>query len=225
VIKSLPRTRLLSFLRADLRLPVRVWSMQHRDALLVARRTGYLSGVHDHAFAGDQGDAEDRARRPDRTSPYGWMRQRMAERMPCFSGDDPIWGWLKRPSTRPSVWRQSTGKATVLVSAIVPRHRILLSDFDDWHAVLNDWYLSQTEAEDAAVEARPGRSGETVGCGSSRSGDCGLPRRCGGGDRDFLSRPASTASTSVRSSRSSSGPMGRATRNRKFNRNRLEPRL
>lgn len=159
MIKSLPRTRLLSFLRADLRLPVRVWSMQHRDALLVARRTGYLSGVHDHAFAGDQGDAEDRARRPDRTSPYGWMRQRMAERMPCFSGDDPIWGWLKRPSTRPSVWRQSPGKATVLVSAIVPRHRILLSDFDDWHAVLNDWHLSRTEAEDAAVEAVGGATG------------------------------------------------------------------
>lgn len=29
----------------------------------------------------------------------------------------------------------------------IPESRILLSDFEAWHAVLNDWYLSSSEAE------------------------------------------------------------------------------
>jgi hypothetical protein len=152
VLKTVSRSRLLGILRVDPGTPVRVWSVQHRDALRVARRIGWLSGNHGHAF-GRYCDAMDQTDDPSPLNPYDWMRQRMAERMPGFSGDYPVWAWLKRPSTRPSVWRRAAGEATVLVSASVPRHRLLLSAFDDWHAVLNNGYLSRTEAEDATVEA------------------------------------------------------------------------
>ncbi|WP_146208078.1 DUF3841 domain-containing protein [Azospirillum sp. TSH64] len=155
MLKPISRSRLLAVLSADPMAPVRVWSAQHRDALSVARQTGWLSGNHQFAF-GRHTDARGPADDPDHPSPYDWMRERLAELMPRFSGDYPVWGWLKRPSTRPSIWGKAAGEATVLVSAIVPRHRILLSDFDDWHAVLNDWYLSRTEAEDNEVEAAGG---------------------------------------------------------------------
>ena len=32
----------------------------------------------------------------------------------------------------------------------IPASRVLLSDFVTWHGVLNDWYLSWSEAEDEA---------------------------------------------------------------------------
>lgn len=150
MLKPVSRSRLFEILRADPRTPVRVWSVQHRDALRVAHRTGRLSGNHGHVFGRYRDPQPDD---PDPPSPYDWMRRRMVERMPGFSGDYPVWAWLKRPSTRPSVWRQAAGEAPVLVSAIVPRQRILLSDFDDWHAVPNNGHVSRTEPESAAVEA------------------------------------------------------------------------
>lgn len=155
MLKPITRSRVLAALRAEPGTPIRIWSVQHRDALSVARQTGWLSGNHRFAFARHT-DAIGQVEDPGHPSPYDWMRERMAELMPTFSGDYPVWGWLKRPSTRPSIWGEAAGEATVLVSAIVPRHRILLSDFDDWHAVLNDWYLSRTEAEDSEVEAAGG---------------------------------------------------------------------
>lgn len=155
MLKPVSRSRLSAVLRAIPMAPVRVWTAQHRDALSAARQTGWLSGNHEFSF-GRYTDARGPTDDPEHPSPYDWMRQQMAELMPSFSGDYPVWGWLKRPSTRPSIWGQGAGQATVLVSALVPRRRILLSDFDDWHAVLNDWYLSRTEAEDNEVEAAGG---------------------------------------------------------------------
>ncbi len=34
----------------------------------------------------------------------------------------------------------------------IPTSRILLSDFEAWHAVLNDWFLSWNESEDDAFD-------------------------------------------------------------------------
>lgn len=175
LLKPVSRSRILAVLRADPQAPIRVWSVQHRDALCVARRTGWLSGNHGHAFDRHR-DATDQTGDSGWSRPYDWMRQRMAERMPGFSGDYPVWAWLKRPSTRPSVWWQAAGEATVLISAIVPRQRILLSDFDDWHAVLNDWHLDRTEAEEAGVEAAGGATAAQRQASWTRIFEVGRPR-------------------------------------------------
>ena len=35
-----------------------------------------------------------------------------------------------------------------------PEHTFLLSDFDRWHFVLNNWFLAEDEEEDQAFESR-----------------------------------------------------------------------
>jgi hypothetical protein len=56
----------------------------------------------------------------------------------------------------------------VLVDFLAPRDRVLLSDFDAWHCVLNDGYLALSEADCEAFEARHAgrtRAGErSVAC-------------------------------------------------------------
>lgn len=113
MLKRVSRSRLLEVLRADPRTPVRVWSVRHRDALRVAHRTGRLSGNHGHAFGRYRDPQPDD---PDPPSPYDWMRRRMVERMPGFSGDYPVWARLKRPS----VWLEAAREATVLVAPSFP---------------------------------------------------------------------------------------------------------
>jgi hypothetical protein len=51
----------------------------------------------------------------------------------------------------------------VLVEFRAPRSAVLLSDFEAWHCVLNDAFLSLSQEEDDAFEARHGgrtRAGE-----------------------------------------------------------------
>lgn len=175
-MKPVPRSRLLRILDAEPHRPIRVWTVQHRDAVAAAERRGYLSGDHGRGFDADDFDADGRPVRNGFAHAYGWMRDRMAEMVPDFSGDHPVWAWLKRPSTRPAVWRQDAGAASVLVSAAVPRCRLLLSDFDGWHAVLNNWYLGRTEAEEEAVEAAGGPSPAEREASWARIFDLGRPR-------------------------------------------------
>lgn len=82
---------------------------------------------------------------------YRWMMRRMRERLPGCRGGWPLWAWLVRegnPEPEPP-----EGPCVRLALA-VPPERVLLSDFDGWHAVLNRVYLLLSEEEDAAWEAR-----------------------------------------------------------------------
>ena len=40
------------------------------------------------------------------------------------------------------------GTPITLITAEIPDHKVLLSDFDMWHIVLNNAYLALTEEED-----------------------------------------------------------------------------
>ncbi len=116
---------------------VRVYTFQHPAAWEAARERGYLTGA--------EGAYSD----PDFAVPYAWMRERMAERIPGFSGDMPVWAYLTRPNLRQ---RHHGPEPSVLVVADVPRGRMLLSDYDRWHQPLDLCYLVDTEAEMEALE-------------------------------------------------------------------------
>lgn len=175
-MKPVPRSRLLRILDADPHRPIRVWTVQHRDAVAGAERRGYLSGDHGRGFDAHDFGPDGLPLRRGFAHAYGWMRDRMAETVPDFSGDCPVWVWLKRPSTRPAVWWKHAGEAGMLVTAAVPRRRLLLSDFDAWHAVLNGWYLGGTEAEEEAVEAAGVTSPAEREASWARIFDLGRPR-------------------------------------------------
>lgn len=84
------------------------------------------------------------------TGPYHWMRNQMAERLENFSGDLPVWAWLRRWTRRDKL---HNNERLVRITAVVPTNRVLLSNFDTWHVVLNKGYLSTDEADDEAFEA------------------------------------------------------------------------
>lgn len=78
---------------------------------------------------------------------YDWMRDQMAKRVPGHTGDYPIWLWAKirRDDLVSSVRLAARHQpGTVLVTCRIARQRCLLSNFSDWHLVLNasppdDW--------------------------------------------------------------------------------------
>ena len=129
MIRSTTRAQLARLLALPAHAPVRIHTFQHPAALEKARADGTLRG--------SPADAQ-------YPEAYEWMRGRMADLMPGHSGDLPVWGWLRRIDGREK-WRE--GAATVRITAMVPRGRLLISDLDMWHAVLNDHpvFLDETE--------------------------------------------------------------------------------
>jgi hypothetical protein len=66
---------------------------------------------------------------------YDWMYRQMDARLPT-SGDGAIWLWARiRRQDLVELCRLAPGQA--LLTCRVPRQRVLLSHFGDWHAVLN----------------------------------------------------------------------------------------
>jgi hypothetical protein len=110
---------------------VRIYSLQSAVAWQRAREVGYFTGEADHV---DE----------DFRHAYDWMREQMGERIPGYSGDYPVWAWIKRPNMRQ--WDRFD-EPTVLVVADVPRRRVLASDYHAWHTVLNNSYDTASEEE------------------------------------------------------------------------------
>jgi hypothetical protein len=72
---------------------------------------------------------------PDFADAYAWMFRQMDQRL-STQGDGALWLWAKiRRQDLLSNCSRSRGK--VLLTCRVPRKRVLLSEFNDWHRVLN----------------------------------------------------------------------------------------
>lgn len=116
---------------------LRIYSFQSLAAQVAADDLGYWTGSLDTAV-------------PDYAEAYAWMRGQMAQRLSGYSGEQPVWAYLSRPNMRQQDWDTDR----VLIVADVPRERVLLSDYDLWHYVLNQWMICDSEAEsDRAEEA------------------------------------------------------------------------
>lgn len=93
---------------------------------------------------------------------YEWMRQQMAKRLARYGGGWPIWLWVRwaarprKPDLRAS-GHLPRGTLGVCIELLIPSDQLLISDFEFWHFVLGNDYLSLTEAEDTAWEARARR--------------------------------------------------------------------
>lgn len=66
---------------------------------------------------------------------YGWMSRQMAKRLGT-QGDGALWFWA-RTKRQDLVERCRQARGEVLLTCEVPRERVLLSHFGDWHSVLN----------------------------------------------------------------------------------------
>ncbi len=129
----------------ELREPVghklRLWTVQRREAWELLRETGHLH-------------ADERYVPREFLSAYRWMADQMRRRLPGCSGRLPVWAWYRpKPDLRRS-GHLERGVPGIRLELLVSADRVLLSDFDAWHCVLNRWYLALTEEERARWESR-----------------------------------------------------------------------
>ena len=106
--------------------------------------------------------------------PYAWMAEQMERRLKIPGPSKnamPIWAWYQwegaarcKPDLRSGGYLP-TGEPGVCVELEVTDDRVLLSDFDLWHYVLNYWYLPESEKDGKAFEKKLARAGPSFyGC-------------------------------------------------------------
>jgi hypothetical protein len=93
---------------------------------------------------------------PEFAEPYRWMLEQMNQRL-STSGNGMVWLWA-RISWRDLVDQLRRARGEVLVTVRIPRDRILLSAFDDWHVPLNRG-LYVPSRPDESVDAWWSRAG------------------------------------------------------------------
>lgn len=83
---------------------------------------------------------------------YDWIGAQVEERVPRPDGVElPVWAWAlnyglaQRPDRRRMLFR-NFARTDVILELEVPDELVILSDFDDWHCVLNDIPI-RTDAE------------------------------------------------------------------------------
>ena len=93
---------------------------------------------------------------------YTWLSREMTERvgLPPQSVVYPVWAWYmqngkhKKPDLRSERWDYGAGgEDCCCIELEIAPERVLLSDFDEWHIVLCNGLVSDTEEEDIAQEA------------------------------------------------------------------------
>ena len=93
---------------------------------------------------------------------YDWLAGKMAERIgpPPEGVRYPVWAWYRqngrhrKPDLRSERWCYGYGGMPyVCMELSIPSERVVLSDFDEWHCVLNDILISDTEEENDAQES------------------------------------------------------------------------
>lgn len=106
------------------------WTIQHIDKWKEFQNTGVLKSNIKYA-------------EPNFINAYKWMANQMSFRIPCTATFDifPIWAWYKydekyRPDLRKTA-HLAKGDKGVLIEFEESFDNVLLSDFMNWHLVLN----------------------------------------------------------------------------------------
>ena len=118
----------------------RYWTVQHPE---VWQRLQRGEAVHGPAL-----DHKDDAMFRDA---YAWMMRQM-DALPdadAASSGTPVWVWPTRVDLREATFRRwAKDQRMVLLTLEMQSDRVLLSDYDAWHFVLNYWYLGGERASD-----------------------------------------------------------------------------
>lgn len=112
------------------------WTLQTVEAWEQYKKLGYLEGASAHAVYPNE---------------YQWIMQQMKKRLPNYNGEHPIWLWVKKPDMRQTGHFRG-GTKCVRLTVELDETDVLISDFEDWHCVLNNWFCSDNEKEDIAFE-------------------------------------------------------------------------
>ena len=137
---------------------MRLWTIQTIDAFNAFKDTGMLT-------------ANKQFISKDFLPAYNWMFEQMKKRIglpPNNQINYPIWAWYqwngdkaRKPDLRYSA-HLPKGSKGVCIEVDVPDSKVLLSDFDLFHYVLNYWYLPKSEDEDIFFDREIANSGLTI---------------------------------------------------------------
>lgn len=118
---------------------MRIWTIQPVKVLDIINKQGYfICDIKQSSFYKDACFIK----------AYDWLYKRMCEKIgtPPKGVTYPIWAWYmregknKKPDLRESGY-QKRGTNCVCIELEIDSSRVVLSDFDDWHFVLNNWFL------------------------------------------------------------------------------------
>lgn len=91
---------------------------------------------------------------PSFAASYGWLIDKLDKKDKKPNNVQlPIWAWYrydgkeKKPDLRHSAFGVH-GEKMVCIELEIPENKVLLSDFDAWHYVLNDWWLDGSHCEE-----------------------------------------------------------------------------
>ena len=126
-----------------------LWSIQHKNAYDQMLRDGRLVVSEEYV----------RRSMPEFIFAYSWMTDQMIKRIgqKPKGVNYPMWAWYQWEGERKRldmrshrVWGEK-GTPIVLLTIDVPPEKVLLSDFDMWHMVLNNGYLALTEEDEKEI--------------------------------------------------------------------------
>ena len=120
-----------------------LWTIQHIDAYEEMKKTGVLRANEQFLFCQD-----------DMRYAYDWIAQQMCTRVVTSPPNVryPVWAWYqwegkrKRRDLRYSGYAKR-GTPMVQIEFVVEDKNVLLSDFDDWHGVLNNTYIADNQED------------------------------------------------------------------------------
>lgn len=114
---------------------MKLWTMQPTEVYDILMRDG--------VFRCDP----EKVSEPSFLDRYEWLNKKLDEKDKKPEGVQyPIWAWFrfngkeKKPDLRHSCYG-TRGEKMVCMELEIPDEKVLLSDFDLWHFVLNNWYL------------------------------------------------------------------------------------
>jgi hypothetical protein len=120
------------------RIMGKYYTVQKIEGWKEAQTTGYLSGHPDYVWN-------------TFLEPYHWMMKQMEKRIPNYEGEYPIWVWTERQDLRRAGYFEP-GTRGVQLELNIPDEKVLLSDFNAWHIVLNNDSLLVNDEENISKE-------------------------------------------------------------------------
>ncbi|UKS27356.1 DUF3841 domain-containing protein [Paenibacillus sp. HWE-109] len=107
------------------------WTLQEEVVWNEAVKIGYLEGKQEYAMY---------------PAEYIWMMAQMKQRLENYNDKYPIWLWIKKPDMRSASHFKSYTRC-VRLTIDLEEENVLVSDFEDWHSVLNNGFNADNEQE------------------------------------------------------------------------------
>lgn len=121
---------------------MKFWSVQSIDILDYIREHGVLQGVSEFSKEMDMDTA------------YSYMKSKYVEytNYSFKEGEELVWLWTKKPQIVKDEDGYVYDKDHVLLEIEIDRNLVLLSDYDIWHFVLNDFAIEEYSESEEEIE-------------------------------------------------------------------------